>query len=353
MNCKIKNNDFTLVYEDIILEHNLNVLCEEVETLHSLITEENFLTKIKEIFQKFGDFLSQSTSFFKKGYDSLVNFCKKIFQLTHVKAIMNKLGLTDDKIQQYLGIAKSCLVILPVAKIGYGIVERTYKDIKGNDVAILIDREAFNKKSAKLFSEQSFLEKSWTIIKSASQAIVAEFFASIPLILKCLTGYIVTEAIMEATKNPKFLTTHQEQVLERMDEVTDWYGNKKPEIDPKTGKVKKGSAFYTQEEVMAMLNEYFSSARLAHTSIFSMFARNEMMRNMLARDENGNVSNVYGTHYNITNHGAPDLAKGIRTRFNGKKYVEEKLSPTEGFAEAMRQMQGGIGYEAALGIPGY
>lgn len=42
-------NQLNLIYEDIIFEHNLNMLYEEINYLTSIITEENFLDTIKEI----------------------------------------------------------------------------------------------------------------------------------------------------------------------------------------------------------------------------------------------------------------------------------------------------------------
>lgn len=334
---------YTLIYEEIIFKQNLNILCEEVNYLHSIITEENFWDVIKQIFSKIGDFFSSSIEAFKKGYDAVINFCKGFFQLTHIKDLMNQLGLSDQILLRFTAIAKSCLIVIPAVKIGYGVVERTYKDIHNNDVAILIDREAFNKKMEKLFNEQTFLEKCWTIFKSGTKSLIAELFASIPLILKCVTGYVIASGFEEAINDPEFLTDAQKKTLAAADKTNNELGAKSFEYD-ENEKVKPNSNFYTQEQTMARINKNFSAAN-GGPGAFNMFTRSEIMKGWLARqsDNGEKLANVYGTHYNKTNHGQADLVSGTRTRFVSNadgtdgKYVEEKLSETEFLYELQRQ----------------
>lgn len=346
------NNQLNLIYEDIIFEHNLNILCEEINYLTSIITEENFLDTIKAIGEKIGNFFEASFSAFTKGWEVILDFCKKAFQLSHIKDIMNKLGLTDEVLLKFVEIAKASMIVIPAVKIGYGVVERTYKDIQGNDVAILIDREAYNKKTEELFSEQDFLEKCWTIFKTGAKSLVLEMFASIPLILKCLTGYALASGFEEAIKDPQFLTDAQKKTLSKMDDTNNELGGKTFERD-KNGKIIPNSNFYTQEQTMARINRKMSQAN-GGPGVLNMFARSELMRNWVARQEDGSLRNVYGTHYNKTNHGMPDLATGTRTRFESNadgtdgRYVIEKLSETE-FLHGMNQVYGvPIG-----GMPGF
>lgn len=339
-------NQLNLIYEDIIFEHNLNILCEEINYLTSIITEENFWETIKSIFSKIEDFFSKSVEIFKKGYQFIVDFTKSIFQLTHIKNIMNKLGITDSMLRQFVEIAKASLIVIPVAKIGYGVVERTYKDIKDNDVAILIDREAFNKKSKELFSEQDFLEKTWTIFKSGTKAIFAELIASIPLILKCVTGYAIATGIEETIKDPVYLSSSQKKTLQFMGDVNNELGK---------GHIK------TDTQIMAHINQIY---QCGGPGAFNMFARSNLMK----------AWDVYGSHYNKTNHGAVDIFNGTRTTFKGNaasrdlkevsnadgkgthfefnknsdgEYVTEKLSPTEFWYEIQKQ----TGMGESIGIP--
>ena len=336
-------NQLNLIYEDIIFEHNLNILCEEINYLTSIITEENFLDTIKAIGEKIGNFFEASFSAFTKGWETVLDFCKKAFQLTHIKDLMNKLGLTDEVLLQFTQIAKASMLVIPAVKIGYGVVERTYKDIQGNDVAILIDREAYNKKTEELFGEQDFLEKCWTIFKSGAKNLIIELFASIPLILKCVTGYALASGFEEAVKDPQFLTDAQKKTLNAMDETNNELGGKKFERD-ENGKIIPNSNFYTQEQTMARINKNMSQAN-GGPGTLNMFARSELMKGWVARQEDGSLANVYGTHYNKTNHGAADLMNGTRTRFQSNadgtdgKYVTEKLSETE-FLHELNQQYG-------------
>lgn len=113
----MKSDNFDLIYEELVFESNLNILCEDINYLHSIITEENFLEVIKSMWNKIASFFSESVNIFKKSFNAIVDFCKKVFQLTYVKDLMNKLGLTDSILQQFIGIVKGSLIVIPVASI--------------------------------------------------------------------------------------------------------------------------------------------------------------------------------------------------------------------------------------------
>lgn len=334
-------SQFNLIYEDLIFEYNLNILCEEISYLTSIINEENFLDTIKEIWGKIGDFFESSFSAFQRGWKTVLDFCKKAFQLPHIKELMKQLGLTDDLLIKFTNIAKASMIVIPVAKIGYGVIERTYKDIKGRDVAILIDREAYNKKTKQLFGQQDFLEKCWTVFKSGAKNLIIEMFASIPLILKCVTGYAIAAGFEAAINDPKFLTEAQKKTLDAMEETNNELGGKTFERDS-DGKIIPNSNFYTQEQAMARINRNMSQAN-GGPGLLNKFGRSELMKNWQARQPDGKLANVYGTHYNITNHGQADLLTGTRTRFKPNadqtdgKYVTEKLSETEFLYELNHQ----------------
>jgi hypothetical protein len=238
-------------------------------------------------------------------------------------------------------IAKASMIVIPVAKIGYGVVERTYKDIHDNDVIILIDRASFNEKTKKLFNEQSFLEKCWTIFKSGTKSLFSELVASIPLILKCVTGYAIASGFEEAINDPTFLTDAQQKTLAAMDKTNKELGAKGFEYDDK-GKVIPGSNYCTQEQSMAIMNNTTGQTN-GGPGQYNMFARSELMKGWMARQEDGKLANVYGVHYNKTNHGAADLTDGTRTIYksnadgNDGKYVQEKLSESEFYHELQQQ----------------
>lgn len=65
---------FNLVYEELVFEHNLNLLVEEVNDYVGsvVITEENFFDVCKTIWEKVKNFFSMSVQVFKErnGEDS-------------------------------------------------------------------------------------------------------------------------------------------------------------------------------------------------------------------------------------------------------------------------------------------
>lgn len=319
----MKNDNFNLVYEDIIFKSNLNILCEEINQLYSIINEDNFLDIMKSIFDKISSFFSSSIKVFKKGYDAVIDFCKTFFKLTYVKDLMNKLGITDEILIQFINIVKGSLIVIPVAKIGYNVVTKTYKDIHDQDVIILIDRETFNDKSKKLFGNKSIWEKAWTIVKSGSKNLVIELIINLPLILKCVFGFAIASGFEAAINNPHLSTNAQDESEKIKNDVIQ----------------KLGENVLTQEQAMQIINNGFQyNGKSAPT--LDMINKSFVMRNTEAfNKETGKLENVYATHYNKTNHGAADLFKGSRTTFDDKKaeYVTEKLSPTEYLYEMQKQ----------------
>ena len=308
------NSNFNLIYEELIFEQNLNILCEEIEHLESIITEENFLDVCKSIFEKVKNFFSMSIEAFTKGYHFAVDFCKKVFQLTHIKTIMNSLGLSDEFLGKLVSAVKGSLIVIPIAKIGYDTVKNTYKDIHDQDVCVLIDRAKFNKECGKLFSQKNFWEKAWTIVKTGAKNLVFALLSEIPLILKCVLGYAVASGFDQAIKDPQFLTEAQKESLDKADKVI--------------GKL--GDSTLTHEQAMQTINQGFQyDGKSAPT--MDMLLRSEIMKNNSTYDPKTKTwVNTYGKHYNTTNHGAMEL-DGTRTRFDTEagKYVTEKCSPTE------------------------
>ena len=306
--------NLNLIYEELIFEQNLNILCEEIDYLNSIITEENFLDTCKIILGKIKDFFSMSMEAFSKGCDFVVDFCKKFFQISHVKNALNALGVTDDFMRKMINAVKASLIVIPVAKIGYNTVMETYKDIHDQDVCVLIDRNSFNEKSKKLFGEKNFWEKAWEIVKTGTKNLIFETLSSIPLILKCIFGYCITVGFEEAIKDPMFLTNAQKESLDKTDKVINQLG------DPNL----------THEQAMQIINKGFRpNGKSAPT--LDMLLRGEIMRATTTYNkETGKWENVYATHYNKINHGAMEL-DGTRTTFDDDKgkYETEKCSPTE------------------------
>ena len=238
-----KVTNFNLIYEEIIFEQNLNILCEEIEYLSSIITEENFLDTCKAIWEKIKNFFSMSVEAFKKGYGYVVNFCKKFFQLTHIKNIMNKLGLSDEFLGKFIGIVKTSMIVIPVAKIGYNVVTKTYKDIHDQDVCVLIDRESFKKNTEKLFNQKNLWEKALTIVKTGAKNLIFEILSEIPLILKCCFGYAIASGFEQAVADPQFLTDAQKASDEKADKVIKKLG--------------EGGIAMTHEQAMQTINKGF------------------------------------------------------------------------------------------------
>ena len=231
-----------------------------------------------------------------------------------------------------------------MTKIGYNVITKTYKDIHNNDVVILLNRKSFNDKSEKIFNEKTFWERTVSIVKTGAKNLITELIVSIPLILKCILGYAVASGFEQAIENPECITDGQNNVLKAMDKTNKELNSKEIELD-ENGKVKKNSNFYTIEESMEIINRNMNPSANKGAGAFNEFARSEIMKNAKARDQKtGELVNVYGAHYNKTNHGAADISNGTRTIFNGKKYETEKLSDTEYLYEIQKQC-GKIGDE--------
>ena len=86
-------SELNIIYEQILFEERLNILCEEIENLtkNTVITEENILDFCKNIWNKITNFFSASIDAFKQGYETVIDYCKKFFQLSYIKPILNSL----------------------------------------------------------------------------------------------------------------------------------------------------------------------------------------------------------------------------------------------------------------------
>lgn len=319
------NDNFEIIYEEMIFKHNLNVLCEEIESLTkgTIITEENILDFCKNIWNKITDFFTASINIFKKGYDAVIDFCKKFFQLSYIVPLLNKLGISDSLLKQLVLAVKSSLIVVPVVNIGYNVATKTYKDIHDNDVVILLDRAAFKENTEKIFDKKTFWEKALQIIKSGSKNLITELIASIPLIFKCVFGYAIASGFEQAIDDKTFLTDAQKKTIENADKLQN----------------ELGDATLTHEQALQKIGNAFSYEK-GGAPTFDLLMRHIFMNNTVTYNkETGKWENVAGKHWNTTNHGQADIINGTRTRFdyNSGKYETEKLSDTEFIYEVKSQ----------------
>ena len=255
----------------------------------------------------------------------MIDFCKKIFQLTHVKDIMMMLGLSEGFLLQLVGVVKTSMIVVPAVAIGYGTVTRTYKDIHDQDVCILLDREAFNRKTEKLFGEKNFWEKAFDIVKTGAKNLVLEIISEIPLILKCILGYAIATGFEQACRDPEFLTDAQKNSFDKADKIINDLGDSK----------------LTHEQAMQIVNKNFQEDGKS-ASALNMLNRSNIMDNTVTYDPKTKTwDNLSAKHYNITNHGAMN-ADGTQTKFDNASgtYKTEKLSETVYFQKLHEEYGG-------------
>ena len=228
-------------------------------------------------------------------------------------------------------LLNGALIVIPVAKIGINVVTKTYKDIHDQDVCILLDKEAFNQSSKKIFSKQSFLQKVWTIIKTGTKNLIVESIAAIPLILKCVAGYAVCTGFQQAIENPKALATSAQEIAQK-------YADKALKEIGEKGK------YLTLEDALEIINRNYKEG-------VSAGAAPELLRQLLNTIEDNTKVQVgkwagasaAGARRSETNHGQVDLMDGSRTTVDDNgKFVKEKVSSTE-YAAALDKLTGVYG----------
>lgn len=194
-------------YIDVILESNIDSMLKEYENLKLLyddnIISEGWFDWIGDFAKKVKGLFNTTKTVFKAGFNAVKIFCEKVFSWTWFNDLLKKYGMSYDLQKKLASLAKKCIIIIPAAQIGVGIYKGIKNDIKDNDFKALIDIKKFNKESAKLFSEQTLMQKIWFIVKSFGKNLAYQAIYALPLILKCTFAYAVVQGFEGALEDAK------------------------------------------------------------------------------------------------------------------------------------------------------